>query len=34
MLKLLPKVVIAGTEARVMWGNKFLYACAKEVCHL
>jgi hypothetical protein len=32
MLKLLPKVVIAGTEALVS-ENKFLYVCIKEDCH-
>jgi hypothetical protein len=34
MLKLLLSVVTAGIEALIVSGNKFLYACVKEVCHL
>jgi hypothetical protein len=34
ILKLLRNVVIAGTEALVLSGNKFMYACVKEVCRL
>jgi hypothetical protein len=34
ILKLLLSVVTMGTEALAISGNKFLYACAKEVCHL
>jgi hypothetical protein len=34
ILKLLLNVVPAGIEALVISGNKFLYACVKEVCHL
>jgi hypothetical protein len=33
ILKLLLNVVTAGIEALVL-GNKFLYACVKEVCRL
>jgi hypothetical protein len=33
ILKLLPIVVTAWIEALVILGNKFLYACVKEVCH-
>jgi hypothetical protein len=33
ILKLLLNVVNAGIEALVKMGNKFLYACVKEVCH-
>jgi hypothetical protein len=32
ILKLLLNVVTAGIKALVMLGNKFLYACVKEVC--
>jgi hypothetical protein len=31
---LLLNVATAGFEALVASGNKFLYACVKEVCHL
>jgi hypothetical protein len=34
ILKLLLNVVTAGSEALVISGNKFLYACVREVCHL
>jgi hypothetical protein len=34
LLKLLLNTVTAGTEALVVSGNKFLYACVKEICHL
>jgi hypothetical protein len=34
MLKLLLNIVTAGIEALVVLGNKFLYACVKEVCLL
>jgi hypothetical protein len=33
-LKLLLNVVTARTEAVVVTGSKFLYACVKEVCRL
>jgi hypothetical protein len=33
-LKLLLNIVAAGYEALIISGNKFLYACMKEVCHL
>jgi hypothetical protein len=32
ILTLLLNAVIAGIEALVISGNKFLYACVKEVC--
>jgi hypothetical protein len=32
ILKLLLSIVTAGIEALVISGNKFLYACVKEVC--
>jgi hypothetical protein len=32
--KLLINVVTTGIEALVVSGNKFLYACVKEVCYL
>jgi hypothetical protein len=32
ILKLLLNIVTAGIEALVALGNKFLYACVKEVC--
>jgi hypothetical protein len=32
MLKLLLKAVTTRTETLVILGNKFLYACVKEVC--
>jgi hypothetical protein len=34
VLKQLLNMVTSGIEALVIWGNKFLYACVKEVCHL
>jgi hypothetical protein len=34
VLKLLLNIVTAGIEALVASGNKFLYACVKEICHL
>jgi hypothetical protein len=34
ILKLLMNLVTAGIEALSLWGNKFLYACVKEVCRL
>jgi hypothetical protein len=34
ILQLLLNVVIANTEVIVTSGNKFLYACVKQVCHL
>jgi hypothetical protein len=34
ILKLLLNVVTSGIEALVASGNKFLYACVKEVCRL
>jgi hypothetical protein len=34
ILKLLLNMVTAGIEAFIVMGNKFLYACVKEVCHL
>jgi hypothetical protein len=34
ILKLDLNVVIAGNEELVISGNKFLYACIKEVCRL
>jgi hypothetical protein len=34
ILKLLLNVVTAGIEELVISGNKFLYACVKEVCGL
>jgi hypothetical protein len=33
-IKLLLRVVTARLEAPVLLGNKFLYACVKEECHL
>jgi hypothetical protein len=32
ILKLLLNLIIAGIEALIVSGNKFLYACVKEVC--
>jgi hypothetical protein len=34
ILKLLLNIVTAGIEALAVSGNKFLYACVKEVCRL
>jgi hypothetical protein len=34
ILKLLVNVVTAGIEELIVLGNKFLYACIKEVFHL
>jgi hypothetical protein len=34
VLKLLLTIVTAGIEALVVPGNKCLYACVNEVCHL
>jgi hypothetical protein len=34
ILKLLLNIITARIEALVILGNKFLYACVKEVCHL
>jgi hypothetical protein len=34
ILKLLFNIVTAGIEARIVSGNKFIYACVKEVCCL
>jgi hypothetical protein len=34
ILKLLLNIVTTEIEALVLSGNKFLYACVKEVCHL
>jgi hypothetical protein len=34
ILKVCLNVVTAGTEALVVSGNKFLYACVTEVCCL
>jgi hypothetical protein len=34
ILKLVLNVVTTGIEALVLSGNKFMYACVKEVCHL
>jgi hypothetical protein len=34
ILKLFLDIVTAGSEALVISGNKFLYVCVKEVCHL
>jgi hypothetical protein len=34
ILKLLPNVITGRIEAPVISGNKFLYACVKEVCNL
>jgi hypothetical protein len=34
ILKLLLNVVMTRIEAHVLSGNKFLYVCVKEVCHL
>jgi hypothetical protein len=34
IFRLLLNVVTAGIEALVILRNLFLYACAKEVCHL
>jgi hypothetical protein len=34
ILKLLLNIVIIGTQALVIQGSKFLYACVKEICHL
>jgi hypothetical protein len=32
--KVLFDIFIAGIEALVIMGNKFVYACVKDVCHL
>jgi hypothetical protein len=34
IFKLLLNIVTAGTKALVISGNKFLYACVKEVYHM
>jgi hypothetical protein len=34
ILQLLLNAVTAKIEAPVVVGNKFLYACVKEICHL
>jgi hypothetical protein len=34
ILKLLLNIVTAGIESLVVSGNKFLYTCVKEICHL
>jgi hypothetical protein len=34
ILKLLLNIATTGNMALVILGNKFLYACVKEVCHL
>lgn len=34
ILRLLLNVVRTRTEALVIPGNRFLYACVKEVCHM
>jgi hypothetical protein len=34
ILQLLLNVVTAGTEARVVTGNKLWFACVNEVCRL